>query len=121
MYEEAATTDQEGNIVDLDFDTVRNEYGDSADLQEIEAIIEESYEAQSGEIVTTQSFTQCMIDAFADQFGVTVSTGLFTSVGAYLKAGSWKAAAKAIISVIGAKPAVAAVAGWLAWNTGVCL
>lgn len=123
MYEEAATTDLEGNIISLDFDVLKSSFGNSEELEEIEAITLEaqSVVVQPGEFTTSQTFTQCMSTAFRDQFGVTVSTSVFAAVGAYLRAGSWKAAAKAIIAVMGAKPALAVVAGWLAWNTGVCL
>lgn len=122
MYEEAATTNFEGYVVDFDFDVVREKYGDSEDLRMVES--ETDYDALSDEpveIITQQSFGECMSNAFASTFGVYISGATFSALSTYLKAGSWKAAAKAFLAVLGSKFTLAAVAGWLAWNTGACL
>ncbi|MDN6166909.1 MAG: hypothetical protein L0J18_12225 [Tetragenococcus koreensis] len=123
MYTEAATTDSEGYIIDLNFDLISNEYGDSEELRKVEVMSEDltSNAILPGRITLQQSFGDCMANSFYQMFGVSVAGGVFASVKTLLAGASWKAAAKVILSVVKASYAPYLVAGWLAVTVGLCL
>lgn len=123
MYTEAATTDSEGYVIDLDFDLIGNEYGDSEELRKVEAMSEDltSNAILPGRITLQQSFGDCMANSFYQMFGVSVAGGVFASVKTLLAGASWKAAAKVILSVVKGSYAAPLVAGWLAVTVGLCL
>lgn len=119
MYEEATIKDESGNVVDLDFDKIRGEYGDSEDLQKLEAIIEDEKQSQSD--ISTFSWGDCMLEAVADFLGVSAVGSLISGgIMALFKKRAWVAAAKLIIKTFGAQFTVAALAGTLAYFSVKC-
>lgn len=113
IYEKAATKDSEGYIIDIDFDMIEDEYGEFEEIAEFRAYMKQRKQLRS-------SWTDCMVDAIVDFYGLAGLGAVGSSIVGYIKTKSWTAAAKILVGTFGAKIAVPALAAQLVYYSGKC-
>ncbi|MED3486408.1 hypothetical protein P4523_30970, partial [Bacillus toyonensis] len=90
MHEEAAIYNNQGEIVDFDFNKIEAKYGNDVGLDALKQQIKKDKSDIAG-----LSFTSCMKDALYDFFGVNAVQAAFNGgLAYYLEKKLWKEAAK---------------------------
>lgn len=124
MYDEAFTLDHRGDLVSIDFDLIRAEYGDEQELAEFEELFKE-YEAQQAlandpnAITTNNTWWSCFRSAIANYLGIGATHSVFSSIYAYIQQRSWRAA-EALLKVAGGKVTIGALAAVLSYQAIRC-
>jgi len=112
--EHAVLTDEYDNIIGLDFDKIRERYGQDKGLDLLEKEVKEKTENNRS------AWLDCMKSALLDYFGVNIFESLIGGgVLTYIKAKAWKEAAKLIIRYVPGVSVISLVAT-LVYYSGKC-
>lgn len=93
IYEKAAINDENGNVINFDFDKIRDKYGDSETIDMLEEEI--NGEGQTMSTMSTSAYWSCMKSSLIDFFGVNaVQVAINGGIANYIKKHAFKEAAK---------------------------
>ncbi|MBM7644953.1 hypothetical protein JOD45_001162 [Scopulibacillus daqui] len=93
IYGVAAITDKNGNVIDFDFDKIREKYGDSKPLDMLEKEINDN--KQTTGAIQLRSYWGCMKSSLIDFFGVNaVQAAINGGIANYIRKHAFKEAAK---------------------------
>lgn len=124
IYEEAAEVDEQGQIISINFDKIREKYGESEDLNQFEKEFKEFKEQQNTSknmaTVARSSWTDCMVSSIVDFLGVSGTYAIGSGIKALITKKAWLAAAKAIVATAGTTVTIGAVAATLAYYSVRC-
>lgn len=117
LCENAFSYDEDGQIIAINFDVIREKYGDSEYLRKMETVINSSS--------SERSFLKCMKDALLDITGVAIVGSIMTgAVEKYIKQKSWTELAKFLLKKIpalaGKYVGVAPLVASLVYYAGKC-
>lgn len=94
IYEEAAILDKNGNVIDFNFEVIRDKYGNSEALNMLENEIN-ARRNHNSDGIQTAGYWGCMKSAMFDYFGVNaVQAAINGGIANYIKKKAWKEAAK---------------------------
>ncbi len=116
LINQATKRDYNGNIINIDFKMLRNYFGNSEYIDELERAFKINKE--------NKTWSSCIWDKLKDEFGVTAIQGLIAGgLEGLLTAGAWLPAAKLILKILGksAIGGVFAIAGMLAYYGVTCV
>ena len=124
IYEEASEVDNQGQIISINFNKIREKYGESEDLNQFEKEFTEFKDQQNTSntmtTVARSSWTDCMVSSIVDFLGVSGTYAIGSGIKALITKKAWSAAAKAIVATVGTTVTVGAVAVTLAYYSVRC-
>lgn len=121
IYEEAAEVDEQGQIISINFDKIREKYGESEELNQFEKEFKEQQNTSKNmTTLARSSWTDYMVSSIVDFLGVSGTYAIGSGIKALITKKAWLAAAKAIVAAVGTTVTVGAVAATLAYYSVRC-
>lgn len=123
IVEDTLILDKDGSILDVNINKIKNKYGNSEELEKLDSIMHRH--TDSNVIMPRGKFTDCMIDAIKDYFGIGL-LGIITSGTVYklITKKAWKEVAvilaKNIAKVAGKYIGPASIVVTLVYYAGKC-